>query len=188
MYYRWEFPDGGSRGSRRHISGASPPHLFKQPLRKGTQMKLFGTTILLSIAILLTACGSSNNNNNTNVNGNWTATLTDQSGNPVFAFTTSLTTNSDGSVTGTNLTFNTNNGCFANGATQTGAFSLTGNFSGSVTGGFSLNIQSPATGATGNNTLSLQGTLNNNAISGTWTLAGLQSGCTGSGTFTMTRM
>ena len=63
------------------------------------------------------------------------------------------------------MTFNTNNGCFANGATQTGAFSLTGNFNGAVTGGFSLNIQSPATGATGNNTLSMQGTLNNNTIS-----------------------
>ena len=45
-------------------------------------MKVLGTTILLSIAILLTACGSSNNNNNTNVNGNWTATLLDQSNTP----------------------------------------------------------------------------------------------------------
>ncbi len=151
-------------------------------------MKLLGITILLSVALLLTACGSSNNNNNTNVNGNWTANLTDQSGNQVFSFTTSLTTNSDNSVTGTNLTFTTNNGCFSNGATQTGTFGLTGNFNGNVSGAFSLNVTGPATGSTGNNTLSLQGTLNNNAISGTWALAGLQSGCTGSGNFTMTRM
>jgi hypothetical protein len=129
-------------------------------------MKLLGITILLLfIAILLTACGSSNNNNTTNVNGNWTANLTDKNGNQVFAFTTSLTTNSDNSITGTNLTFNTNNGCFSNGATETGTFGLTGNFNGNVTGVFALNIQGPSTGSSGNNTLSLQGTLNNNTIS-----------------------
>jgi hypothetical protein len=151
-------------------------------------MKVLGLTILLSIAILLTACGDSNNNNSNNVNGNWTANLTDQSGTQVFAFTTTLTTNSDGSVTGTNLKFTTNNACFSSGATATGSFSLTGNFNGNVTGAFGLNIQGPASGTTGNNTLSLQGSVNNNTISGTWTLAGLQSGCTGSGNFTMTRM
>ena len=112
---RLELPSG----SRRYISRAKSLHLCKQPLPKGTQMKLFGTTIVLAIAILLTACGSSNNN--TNVNGNWTATLTDQNNNPVFGFTTSLTTNSDNSVTGTNVSFTTNNGCFANGATATGS-------------------------------------------------------------------
>jgi len=38
------------------------------------------------------------------------------------------------------------------------------------------------------NTLTLQGTVNNNAITGTWTLTGLTPGCTGSGNFTLTRM
>ena len=39
-----------------------------------------------------------------------------------------------------------------------------------------------------NNTLTLQGTVNNNAISGGWTLAGLTPGCTGEGDFTFTRV
>jgi hypothetical protein len=30
--------------------------------------------------------------------------------------------------------------------------------------------------------------VNNNAITGTWTLTGVTSGCTGSGNFTMTKM
>ena len=149
-------------------------------------MKQLGITIVFATTVLLIACGSSKNS--ANVNGNWTATLTNQSNVPVFVFTTTLTTNSDNSVTGTNVTFTTNNGCLANGATATGAFSVTGNFNGNVTGGFTLNLQSPANGATGNNTLSLQGTLTNNTIAGMWTLAGLQSGCSGSGVFTMTKM
>jgi hypothetical protein len=41
---------------------------------------------------------------------------------------------------------------------------------------------------TGSNTLTMQGTINNNTVTGTWTLTGLTSGCSGSGTFTMNKM
>jgi hypothetical protein len=37
------------------------------------------------------------------------------------------------------------------------------------------------------NTLTLNGTLTNSTIMGTWTLTGLTSGCTGNGNFTMSR-
>jgi hypothetical protein len=73
--------------------------------------------------------------------------------------------------------------CFAGGATATGGFSLSGNFSGDVSGALQMNIQS----TTGDNQLGLQGTVKNNTVTGTWTLTGTTSGCTGSGTFTMNR-
>jgi hypothetical protein len=47
-----------------------------------------------------------------------------------------------------------------------------------------MNVQS---GSPSGNTLALAGTTSGNTISGTWTLTG-SSGCTGNGTFTMTKM
>jgi hypothetical protein len=38
-----------------------------------------------------------------------------------------------------------------------------------------------------NNVLNLNGTVNKNTVTGTWTLTGNTSGCTGSGSFTMQR-
>jgi outer membrane lipopolysaccharide assembly protein LptE/RlpB len=145
-------------------------------------MKTVGTIIVLGIAILLAACGS---NANGNINGNWTASLMESnSSTPVFAFTTTLTQNSNGGLSVTNLTFTTNSPCFATGSTATGGFTLSGNQNGVTAGGFQMNIQS--TGAS-SNVLALQGTVNNNTITGTWTLTGVTPGCTGSGTFTMNK-
>jgi len=154
-------------------------------------MKQLGTTLLFAIVMLgLAGCGSTSNSGtpSSDINGNWTANLADNNNNTVFAFTTTLTSNSDNTVTGTNLSFTTNNACFANGATETGTLVLTGNFNGNVNGDFGLQIQGPAAGASGNNTINMQGKVNNGTITGTWTLTGLQSGCTGSGNFTMNKM
>jgi hypothetical protein len=49
-----------------------------------------------------------------------------------------------------------------------------------------MNIQSTATST--NNLLTLQGTVNNNTITGNWTLTGTTAGCTGTGSFTMTKI
>jgi hypothetical protein len=152
-------------------------------------MKQLGTTLFLVACLFLAACGSSNNNSN--LNGNWNASLTSQGSNsPTLAFTTTLDSTSSNAVSASNLNFTTNDGCFSkNNATANGTFTLSGNFNGNVNGAFGMTVQGPATGASGNNTLILTGTVaNGNSISGTWTLAGLQSGCTGSGTFTMTKM
>lgn len=150
-------------------------------------MKQLGLIALLAVGMLLVGCGSSNNNSD-NVNGHWTANLTDQSGNPVFSFTTDLNQNSGSTVTGTNLNFTTATPCFGSDSTETGGFSFSGNFNGQATGAFTLTIQSGTTNSNGNNTLNLQGTLNNNnTVSGTWVLSGNGAGCTGSGNFTMNR-
>lgn len=65
-------------------------------------------------------------------------------------------------------------------------YSLSGNFNGNVTGAFGMTISTMFPGT--QNVLTLQGNVNNNTISGMWTLTGVQSGCTGSGNFTFTKM
>jgi hypothetical protein len=146
-------------------------------------MKQFGSLLPLVLALMLTACGSSDKNNS--INGNWSASLTNPNGSPAFAFTTSLSQASGTAVTVTNLTFTTATPCFTAGGTATGGFTASGTTSGVTTGSFSLTIQS---GMPAGNIFTLNGTLNNNSIAGTWTLTGVTSGCSGSGNFTMTKM
>ena len=149
-------------------------------------MKPFKIAIILALGLALAACGGGNSSSLGTVTGNWTATLTNTDGTPAFGLTTSLTqSNGTETVTGTNLNFTTSNACFTSGGSQTGSFALSGNFNGNITGVFQLTITS---GTPSGNTLVLQGNVNNNAISGTWTLTGVTSGCTGNGTFTMTKM
>ena len=143
-------------------------------------MKQFALALLLMAGIITVGCGS--NSSNANINGTWKATLTDSSNNPVFTFGTSLVENGDGSVTISNFTFTSASPCFKNAGTETGTFSLSGNFSGNVTGSFGMTISS--TNPTGD-MLTLNGNAKGNTISGQWTLSGL--GCSGSGTFNMTR-
>ncbi|HWY58226.1 MAG TPA: hypothetical protein VNZ03_27420 [Terriglobales bacterium] len=143
-------------------------------------MRQFGIALVMAVGLVLVACGGGSSSNDT-VTGNWTATLT---GTQDLTFTTSLQSNGS-SVTGTNLTFTTSTPCFTSGGSQTGSFILSGNLNGNVTGTFQLTITS---GTPPGNTLVLQGTVNNNTITGTWTLTGLTSGCTGSGNFTLTKM
>lgn len=102
----------------------------------------------------------------------------------VFSFGTSLNVNGDSSLTVSNFQFTTNSSCFVSGETETGSFTLSGNFNGSVNGKFGFNVQS---GNPSGNTLALSGTANGNTITGTWTLTG-SGGCTGNGTFTMTKV
>ncbi len=148
-------------------------------------MKQLSIAVLLVVGLTLVACGGGSSSSSNTINGNWTATLTNPDGSPAFGFTTSLNQSSGTAVTVTNLSFTTSTPCFSSGGTETGSFVLSGNFNGSVTGGFQMTVQS---GTPSGNTLTLQGTVNNNAVTGMWTLTGVTSGCTGSGTFTMTRM
>jgi hypothetical protein len=146
------------------------------------KLKCFGIVIMIAVGLVLGACGGGSSNSG-NINGNWTATLTNTDNSPAFGFTTSLTQSSGTDVTVANFNFTTSSPCFASGDTETGSFTLSGNFNGNVTGGFGMTIQS---GTPSGNTLTLQGTVKNNAVTGTWTLTGVTSGCTGAGTFTMT--
>ena len=143
-------------------------------------MKQFAIAIMLVAGLMTVGCGS--NSSNGNINGTWKATLTDSSNNPVFSFGTSLTQMGDGSVTVSNFTLTSASPCFKNAGTETGSFSLAGNFNGNVTGSFGMTINS--TNPVGD-TLTLHGAVSGNTISGQWTLSG--TGCTGTGTFSMNK-
>lgn len=133
-------------------------------------------TFVLGLVILLAGCGS----NHSSINGTWTAAL---SGTEQFNFTTTLTSISNNGLSVTNLTFNSQSPCFPGTSSATGAFVLSGTFNGVSAGGFQLTVNSSG----GGNQLEMNGTLANNTLSGTWTLSGTSSGCTGSGTFTMNK-
>jgi hypothetical protein len=149
-------------------------------------MRHFAIAALMALGLILCACGNTNNSsNNGSINGNWTATLLDMNNKPVFGFTTALTESGSSGLVVANFNFTTNNACFGTGSTESGGFTLGGNFNGNVTGSFTMTIQSPKTSSS--NTLVLQGTVNNNTVSGTWVLSGTGSGCTGSGNFTMVK-
>jgi hypothetical protein len=151
-------------------------------------MKKLGIGTILMLALVLAACGSGNSNSN-DVNGTWTATLTSPlSGQSVLTFTTSLTQNNSNTVSGTNLNFTTATPCFGAGATESGQIVLSGNTNGVTASALNLVVQWGPPGTSGSNTLTLAGTMKNNTIAGTWTLTGVTSGCSGNGTFTMTRM
>jgi len=148
-------------------------------------MNKIAIAALLALTLVLGACGSGSSTNNGNINGNWTAQLTDTHNDPVFALTTTFTQMSGSAVSVTNLTFTTSTPCFVSGESGTGSFILSGNFNGNVTGAFQLTITS---GNPSGDTLTLQGTAKSNVITGTWTLTGLHSGCSGKGNFTLTKM
>jgi len=146
-------------------------------------MRNFAVGMLLAVSMMLAGCGS--NSKHGTINGNWTASLTDSStGSQVFAFTTSVIENSDGTLSISNFTFSSNSSCFVSGETESGTFALSGDFNGNVSGSFGMKVQS---GTPSGNVLTLSGTVNGNTITGTWTLTG-GSGCSGSGNFTMTKM
>ena len=145
-------------------------------------MKQFAVLILLAVGLALVGCGF--DSNPANINGSWNATLMSNNNTTDFAFGTSLSVNGNGALTVSNFSFTTDSPCFVSGETESGSFTLSGNFSGQVNGKFGMVVQS---GDPSGNTLTLAGTAKGNTITGTWTLAG-SAGCTGSGTFTMTKM
>lgn len=144
-------------------------------------MRYFAVAIVLVAALTFFGCGSKNNP--ANINGNWNATLTDTNNATLFTFGTSLIVNGDGSLSISNFQFTSNAPCFTSAGTETGSFTLAGDFNGNVKGSFGFNVQSANPVG---DTLTLTGTANGNTISGTWSLTG--SGCSGTGTFVMTKI
>ena len=145
-------------------------------------LKQLGMVAVCLLGFMLAGCGKGSGN----VNGNWTATLiSPPDATPVFAFTTTFTQGSGGTLGFTNFTFTTAGTCFATGPfSQTGSVSLSGNYNGNVTGSFAMTVTTmfPTT----NNMLTLMGTVNGNTVAGTWTLTG-GTGCSGNGNFTAIR-
>ncbi len=140
--------------------------------------------MIVFLALGLTMCGCGSSKSSGDINGTWTVTLTNTNGSPAYAFQTTFTQGSGSTFSVTNFTFTSAGPCFASyQASETGSFGLMGNLNGNITGTFEMIITTMFPGAT-NNVLTLQGTVNGNTISGTWTLTGL-TGCSGNGKFTM---
>jgi hypothetical protein len=148
-------------------------------------MKHIGILTMVLCALILAGCGS-NANGNGNINGTWTASLMNSNGSPALAFNTSFMQGSGSDLNVVNFSFTTSGSCFASQqTTETGSFGLSGNFNGSVQGAFSMTVQ---TTGVEKDQLTLQGTVTNGKITGTWSLTGTLASCTGNGNFTMTAM
>jgi hypothetical protein len=146
-------------------------------------VKDFRIIVLLVSSAMLCAFGGGTSTSST-VTGNWTATLSNPDSSPAFAFTTSLNQSSGStSVNVKALSFTTSTSCFSSGTTETGSFALSGNFNGQTQGTYQMTVQS---GTPSDNLLTLQGTVKDKTISGTWTLVGT-TGCSGSGNFVMNK-
>ena len=142
------------------------------------QIIILGTFLF---AIILAGCGSGGSGN---INGNWTATLMNTNSTPVLAFSTSFMQGSGNNLNVVNFSFTSSGSCFGSQpTTETGSFGLTGNFNGNVEGTFAMTIQ---TTGVEKDQLTLQGTVSNGKITGTWSLTGTLASCTGNGNFTMT--
>jgi hypothetical protein len=150
--------------------------------------KKIGITTLLALGLTMAGCGSSGSGlGSGNINGTWFATLTNTDGSPAYTFSTTFTQASGSTLNVTNFTFTLPGPCFAsysaNQYSETGSFTLSGNFNGNVTGTFGMTITTTFPGAT-NNVLTLTGTVTGNTITGNWSATGL-TGCSGNGTFTI---
>lgn len=138
--------------------------------------------LLLGITLIVSGCGS-NSTSNPNVNGTWNATLANSAMANMFAFSTHLIVNADGSLGTTNFSLTLDNSpCAFPNSTESGSFTLTGNFNGPVSGKFHYVVMSTSPEV---NTLTLDGTVSGGQITGTWTLTGGTANCAGNGTFTM---
>jgi len=144
-------------------------------------MKKIIVACLLGIGFVLSSCGS-NSHVNGNINGMWSATLNSASAN-TFIFMTDLIVNADGSLGTTSFNISLNNTpCVFPSSTESGSFTISGNFNGQVSGKFHYVVMSTGVEV---NTLTLDGTVNNGVITGTWTVTGATANCSGNGTFTM---
>ena len=131
-------------------------------------------TVLLVLVLAITACGSPSSGN---INGNWTATLANADGSVAYRFSATLARGTDSVLNVTNLTFTTPGPCMSAAEPATGSFTPT-------SGAFALSMASPDVGGP---LMSLEGTLSDSGISGTWSASVVLLPCSGNGTFTMQR-
>jgi len=144
--------------------------------------KTAAALVLLGITLIFSGCGS-NSNATGNINGMWSATLANSTLANDFIFATNLTVNAGGSLGTTNFSLTLNNTpCSFPATTESGTFTITGNFNGQVSGKFHYVVMSTGVEV---NTLTLDGTVSGGQITGSWTVSGATANCTGFGTFTM---
>ena len=145
-------------------------------------MKLVGVILLLSLAPILLACGSSHPAKK--IDGVWNANLENFDSSSAYKFSATLTQNSGSAVDVSGFLFMDSAPCFPSSTAQTATFSATRHSGGYEIGPFAMHISS--TFGTGTeNVLTLDGTRSpDGKISGTWSLTG-SPGCSGTGTYTM---
>jgi hypothetical protein len=137
--------------------------------------------LLLGMTLIFSSCGS-NSHAGGNINGIWSATLSNATAS-TFAFQTTLTVNADGSLGTTNFSLTLNNtNCTFPSTTESGSFTISGNFNGQVSGTFHYVITSTGSEPS---VLTLNGTVSGGQITGTWSVTDGTETCTGNGTFTM---
>ena len=146
-------------------------------------MKKLTAVLLMAMTLIFTSCGA-NSHATGNINGIWNATLSTATAS-TFTFQTTLTVNADGSLGTTSFSLTLNNTpCTFPTPTESGSFTISGNFNGQVTGHFHYVVSSTGENM---NVLTLDGTVSGGQITGTWTVTGTV-GCSGNGTFTMAPM
>jgi hypothetical protein len=141
------------------------------------------TALLLASVIVLAACGNSKNES---IYGNWSATLmTGQTATANLAFTAGFYPATSGGVDTNNFRITKGNGCFgpdtkANSSMSASETDLT------------MGLMSAATDdsgvVVGSSVISLQGSMADGSVSGTWTMTSPLAICNGGGNFTMTRI
>ena len=129
-------------------------------------MKKAIAVVLLGLTLILSSCGS---NSHGNINGIWSATLSNATAS-MFTFQTTLSVNADGSLGTTNFSLTLNNTpCTFPATTESGSFTLSGNFNGQVSGKFHYVITSTGVEV---QILTLDGTVSGGQITGTWSVTG----------------
>jgi len=147
--------------------------------------------LALGLLLALLGCGNGNQVRPVNLSGNWTADMQKANGSTVFSFSSSINEVGNTVLNVSNLSFNPATSCFQSQVSASGIAQFSSSGYGYYTGGgvtaMSLTVKGLAAGG-GTATLTLQGTANpDNSVSGTWTLNGVSTSCSGSGAFTMTR-
>jgi hypothetical protein len=145
-------------------------------------MKKLIEMVFLSMGLILSGCGSGSHATG-NIDGTWSATLSNSTLANDFVFMTNLKVNAGGSLgtTSFNITVNSTP-CNFTTTTESGSFTISGNFNGQVSGKFHYVVTSTGSEV---DTLTMDGTVSGGQITGNWTVSGATANCTGSGTFTM---
>jgi hypothetical protein len=160
--------------------------LLRFSLWEGNVYKQIRMVVLLALALTMSGCGSGSGPGSGNINGTWVAILNNANGSPAYSFSTTFTQGSGSTLSITNFAFTVPGPCFesyqGDQYSEAGSFTLSGNSNGNIAGTFGMTISTifPTT----NNVLTLNGTVNGDTISGTWSATGLQ-GCSGNGKFTI---
>ena len=147
-------------------------------------MKPIRVPVVLALALVLAACGSASHMQT--LDGVWNAQLSNSDGTSASAFQTVLTQAGGADVNVTGFVFTVPDSCFSSETSQHASFTPAAGSRGTLMGEFEMTVTTLF--PQGNNVLTLQGTVNGTAMTGTWSLTGGTGPCNGSGDFQMDKL